>query len=134
MRVLPSCDFIAKVFSKRNVARTGFAQIGACAHRTVSERSPVEERIARHFLPRRFAPIFFLDAIALHRRAHPPLPFSIDHLHLNFSDSFLKPYTSSSTLRVTAQFASRFSRFFVFFRRELLSRPYSRDISCIPEN
>jgi len=36
--------FVAKVFEKEIVARTGFAQIGAGAHRTVSERSPGEER------------------------------------------------------------------------------------------
>src|SRR6202000_49751 len=71
--------------SKGNVAKTGFAEISERAHRTVSELSPVEERIPAALSAASPPLQIFLDATAPHRCAHPSLPSSIDHARANFS-------------------------------------------------
>jgi len=90
MRVSHPCDFIAKVFPKGIVTRTGFAQIRACADRTVSERSPIEERKTLGNLCRiASTPMFLRCDRAQPLRTRPPLASSIGHAHTNLSDFFL---------------------------------------------
>jgi len=99
-----------KFFPNGIVARTGFAQIRACAHRTVSELSPAKERnrsaTSAASRPRQ---IFSRMRPALNLFAHPTLPSPIDPLPRELERFFLNLYPSRSTLRTSTRFACRSS-------------------------